>query len=413
MKYVHTFLVSLLLMTANSLHAQHDPVTVEELQEEIAELETKFEELKHGLSGFLLTGFTNLTYRQDLNDPGISKFEYAGFSPMFLWKISDNIFFESELHIEMKGGVHGGEIGHNVAANAGHEGSSYFDLGYANMAYITNSGITISAGKFLTPIGIYNERYHPTWINPLPVDPIGMGHGGFLPPAELGIQVRGGLQTGASKLTYGLYLSNGPVLNDGIINHEYAGKPVYSNFSDNNANKAFGARLSYLPLSNSSLEIGLSGQYSGKIGDRKSIYEEVDEMIYSGDINYYKLFSGVGLFRLSGQYTSIKVGDAFYRNSEEEILNGAPEFYTFENVSMFYYASVSLRLSQTNKPFLNNSEIIVRHERGLTPLEAKWHIDEERTLIGYTYWLHIRSALKLAGSLGESNVLYAQVALGF
>lgn len=421
MKLLKSVTLSLLLgLTLNLTYAQIDSTEIKELQERINQLDYKVEKEKSGTSTFLMTGFTNLTYHQDLNDPEISKFAHAGFSPVFIFKPAKKIFFEAELHIEMEGGVHGGEVGgggHGHGGSddeeAGHAGSTLFDLGYANMVYFLRPNVIFTAGKFLTPIGQFNERFHPTWINPLPINPLGMGHGGPLPAAELGIQVRGGLQAGKSKVTYVLYVSNGPILDEGKLNSGNAGKLVYSNFSDNNSNKAIGGRFSYLPFHNSSLELGLSGQYAGKTGDRGSRFEDVSAYIYAFDLNFIKSLSSLALLRVNGQYATVNVGDVDYQNTLDDILNGEPVLYTFENTSTYYYMSASLRPVQSSKTFIRNSEITFRYEAGSTPEGSKWHVKEERFLVGYTYWLHARTALKIATAFGESNVLYAQFAIGF
>lgn len=423
MKWIRSLsLIMLFIAFHENVNGQSDSVLIEELQQQVSQLEANLNKVKPGISSFLLTGFTNLTYHQDMDDKEVSKFDHAGFSPIMLWRPSDKIFFEAELHIEMEGGVHGGEIdgdhsgGHGHGGDeveAGHEGSTHIDLGYANMVYLIRPNIIFNAGKFLSPIGIYNERYHPTWINPLPVDPLGMGHGGPIPAAELGIQFRGGLQAGASKITYAVYMSNGPILNEGNNDNDSAGKLIYSNFSDNNANKAFGGRFSYLPFQNSSLEIGFSGQYAHKIGDRNTKYEDVNASIYAFDLTFIKNINSFGLIRMSGQYAAAQVGDAEYQNTLEEILNGAPVLYTFDNRSNYYYVSASLRPIQNSKKLIRNSEIVLRYEAGTTPENSKWHIDENRILIGYTYWLHARTAFKVATSIGDENVLYIQLALGF
>ena len=62
---------------------------------------------------------------------------------------------------------------------------------------------------------------------------------------------------------------------------------------------------------------------------------------------------------------------------------------------------------------MKKSEFIIRYEHGKTPELAKWHVNETNTIFGYTYWIHIRSALKIAYSMGKSNIIYAQFALGF
>ncbi len=393
---------------------------IEKLKEENKEQNKKINTNKPGKSTFLLTGFTNLSYHQNLENTDDSKFGHAGFSPITIWQPSERFLFETELHIEMEGGVHGGETGdghggHGSEDAESHEGSTFIDLGYANIAYFLNDYMTITAGKFLTPIGTFNERFHPSWINPLPISPLGSGHGGVLPTAELGIQVRGGLQTGISKISYALYVSNGPVLEDGNGDPERAGSPVYSNFSDNNRNKALGGRLSWLPIQNSTLEVGISGQWAKNIGDQGSNYENVGSQLIAGDISYLINSTSLkGVIRIIGQYTKLKVDDALYESDSSDIANGDSPFYTFDNTSTFYYGLISYRPSKSGKKFIRNTELVYRYDFGQTPIGSKWEFEDARSTFGLNYWIQARSVIKLAVSIGElSNIMYLQWALGF
>ena len=393
---------------------------IEKLKEENREQNKKINANKPGKSSFLFTGFSNLTYHQNLEDTDDSKFAHAGFSPITIWRPSERLMLETELHIEMEGGVHGGEAGdghggHGSENEAGHEGTTFIDLGYANMVYFLNDYMIITAGKFLTPIGTFNERFHPSWINPLPTSPLGMGHGSPLPVAELGIQIRGGLQTGISKLNYALYLSNGPVLEDGRGDPERAGSVVYSNFSDNNKNKALGGRLGWLPIHNSSLEIGISGQWAKNVGDEGSVYEKVGSQLVVGDISYLINSTSLkGVIRLTGQYSKLMVDDALYKSDSTDIAKGDSEFYTFDNTSTFYYGLISYRPSKSGKKFIRNIEFVYRYDFGQTPADSKWEFEDARSTFGLNYWIQARSAIKLAVSIGElSNIMYLQWALGF
>jgi hypothetical protein len=407
---------------------QNETEEIETIQEQIKEQNKKIEEIKPGNSSFLITGFTNVTYHLDLEAIEDSRFDHVGFSPIFLWKPSEKLFFEAELHIELEGGVHGGEVaddghghGHGGAgggsdqSGVSHAGSTHFDLGYANMVYFLNDYITITAGKFLTPIGLFNERFHPTWINPLPIDPLGVGHGGPLPSSEVGLQIRGGVQAGATKWNYSLYVSNGPIFEDGSGDPERAGTLVYSNFSDNNGNKALGGRLSWLPLINSTLEIGISGQFASKTGDKGTLYEDIGSQLLVGDLSYIINSTALkGYFRLIGQYSQLKVDDALFVNDSTEVANGEPSVYSFENETTFYYGIVSYRPSKSGSKFIRNSELVFRYDGGSTPEGSKWELEDSRYTVGYNYWLQARSALKCAVSIGDrENAFYVQWALGF
>jgi hypothetical protein len=93
-------------------------------------------------------------------------------------------------------------------ANGSYQGASTYGLNYAQADYIANRYVTVVAGRFLVPFGIYGERLAPNWIRvlqtmPLTV-PITSGTG-------LGGMVRGGFSLGSSKveLNYAGYYSAG------------------------------------------------------------------------------------------------------------------------------------------------------------------------------------------------------------
>ncbi len=59
-------------------------------------------------------------------------------------------------------------------------------LEYAQFDFFANRYVTVVAGRFLNPFGIFNERLHPTWIRKLQPEPLihdveaGSGNGGML-----------------------------------------------------------------------------------------------------------------------------------------------------------------------------------------------------------------------------------------
>jgi hypothetical protein len=79
------------------------------------------------------------------------------------------------------------------------------ELDYLQVDYIANPYVTITAGRFLTPFGIYNERLYPVWIRSLQEEPLifpigtGSSNGGML---------RGGFPLNAKvNLNYAAYFS--------------------------------------------------------------------------------------------------------------------------------------------------------------------------------------------------------------
>jgi hypothetical protein len=76
---------------------------------------------------------------------------------------------------------------------------------YAQIDYIASPYFTLTAGRFLTPFGIFNERLYPVWIRALQPDPL------ILPintaPSD-GAMFRGGFSVNASaNMNYAAYVS--------------------------------------------------------------------------------------------------------------------------------------------------------------------------------------------------------------
>src|SRR5690349_14898788 len=71
-----------------------------------------------------------------------------------------------------------------------YESAASYGLIYAQLDYIANRYVTVAAGRFTTPFGMYGERLAPNWIKALQVTPLtspvtsgsslgGMLRGGF------------------------------------------------------------------------------------------------------------------------------------------------------------------------------------------------------------------------------------------
>jgi hypothetical protein len=85
------------------------------------------------------------------------------------------------------------------------------EIDYLQLDYIANRYLTITAGRFLTPFGIYNERLYPIWIRslqPTPlIFPLGTG-------SSDGVMLRGGFSLNPKvNLNYATYFSALSTLN--------------------------------------------------------------------------------------------------------------------------------------------------------------------------------------------------------
>jgi hypothetical protein len=113
------------------------------------------------------------------------------------WLIEARGEFEGEFARRQRGGSYGGQVGK--------------ELNYLQLDYIATPYVTITAGRFLTPFGIYNERLYPIWIRSLQqtplIFPIGTG-------SSDGVMLRGGFPLISKiNLNYAAYFSTSSAVN--------------------------------------------------------------------------------------------------------------------------------------------------------------------------------------------------------
>ncbi|MCB9326437.1 MAG: hypothetical protein H6571_22050 [Lewinellaceae bacterium] len=343
---------------------------------QIQALSQKIDSYRPGTSGFLLRGYAHSGLQVTEE-----KFSFVGgsFNPLFIYKQSDKLLFESELELELVGG----EV--------------EFGVEYANMSYILNKSLTVRAGKFLVPFGIFVPNLHPAWINKFPGGPLGAGHDGIIPTNDIGIELRGGSYLGNLKLNYSIYAVNGSQLNDGVEEPEEAGVLHHAIFPDNNKGKTIGGRLGIFPMSNSSLELGFSGMY-GKVGAAGTKLEDVNALHFAFDMSYVTMISSLSsVLDFKAQYSSVKVDDAEYPDHENP-----GEFITFDNSSSTWFAQLSLRPALVDNNFIRNIEFAGRYSTLITPEGSEWEVDQTQLDLGINYWFDWRTVLKFSYRISGS-----------
>ena len=357
-------------------------------------LEQTLDELSPGLSSFHVSGFG---FTRFVNREGTDSTFTAALVPVFLWEINDQLLFESEIEFELA--VEDGESKTEV------------ELEYAHASYLFNDYITLGAGKFLTPFGLFPERLHPAWINKLPDGPLAFGHGGIAPFSSVGAYVRGGFPVGSAKFNYAFYLSNGPRLV--TDDEEEAGHLEFDNFGDINNNKAVGGRVGFLPIPQ--LELGTSFLFA-KVNPSGSGVGGADALILGADVSYVQEIDWLaGLVDVRFEYVRSEVDSVTY--DADGSLGFGP--LTFENDRTGLYAQVAYRPTKCDLKFLRDVEFVGRFDYLDLPSGAPGGNDHERWTAGVNYWLNPSSVIKIAyqytdeeGEPGEDAFL-AMFAVGF
>jgi hypothetical protein len=123
------------------------------------------------------------------------------FAPVLLVPLGDRWLIESR-------GEFSGEF---LPQNGRLSGQLEKEVDYAQVDYIANRFLTVTAGRFLTPFGIYNERLYPIWIRKLEnvpiIFPLGTG-------SSDGLMFRGGFALNSkANLNYAAYFSTLSTIN--------------------------------------------------------------------------------------------------------------------------------------------------------------------------------------------------------
>lgn len=179
----------------------------------------------------LITGYGTVGYGYQTQGAHENAF-FSSLSPIFLFQFQDRVLFEAELEFELEGGVT--ETG----------------LEYAQFDFIATDNLTFVGGKFLLPFGVFGDRLHPTWINKFSTAPPIYGHHvsqfgaePLLPIlSDLGVMVRGVVNTGRFNLGLNLYTVQGPST-ESDPTEEVPELEFLASSEDGNTNKMLGGRL--------------------------------------------------------------------------------------------------------------------------------------------------------------------------
>src|SRR5438034_8485484 len=304
----------------------------DELRQEVDTLKTQVKETFPGSTKFLVAGYgtAGFTARS-----GEDPFFDASFNALFLWKLSDRLFFEGEMELEFE------------------DEATTINLEVAQASYLLNDYITIGVGRFLTATNSFVERQHMNWVNKLPDKPLAV-YDGLFPESELGGQLRGVIPIGPTKLEYVAFVANAPDLITESDDFSEIGMLDFDNTSNFGGHVAVGGHVGFIPIPQ--LEIGYGIQRS-KVGPRD---RAVENILQSVDFNFVTDSAFLkGLINARAQWVWSHVGHFVYDPNGE--LGFGP--FTFNNNRNGGYAQLSYRPTRIDNDYVKNLEGVLRYDR--------------------------------------------------
>jgi hypothetical protein len=318
----------------------------------------------------------------------------ATFNPIFLWKLSDRLLFEGEMELELEGS----------------DTSTALEM--AQISYVLNDYVTIGAGKFLNPADYFVERQHMAWVNKLPDKPLAV-YDGLMPESLLGVQVRGGIPVGPTKIGYAFFAANAAALTTtpaDPANPIELGTLSFDNFDNSNGHISVGGRIGFYPIPE--LEVGYGFQTSA-VGPRGS---NIRALLQSADLSYVRDSEVLkGTVNLRGQWVWSDVDSFTYDASG----SGGFGPLTFNNKRNGGYAQLAYRPSKLENSIVKNLEPVVRYDM-INQKKTPVGFDERRLTVGLNYWIGPSAVVKVAyefdrqnGTGENGNAFFSQFALGF
>ena len=192
---------------------------------------------------------------------------FIDWEPMILYRPTDWILFEGVL-----------------SAGFGSTGTGT-DLSTADFQIFVNDYMTVVAGLYDQPFGDWYENQSPMWVNRFVTAPLPFGVEPVVPPGEIGVQLRGGMQFGklGQDFDYTVWGGNGPNYSSSVLGAAVSGPTSSANSQTNG--KSIGARFRVYPLpvdmAMGRLELGVS-TYNGKWANGNWLNS------WGVDFNYFK-----------------------------------------------------------------------------------------------------------------------------
>jgi mono/diheme cytochrome c family protein len=367
------------LNTASNLAAARAAATEGEMDELAKELEEAREEVKQltpGTTKSLLSGFASAGFvSRQHGDAAFS----ANFAPLFLWKLSDRLLFEGELDVTLE------------------DNDTEFDLKRAHITYLINDYVTFGAGRFLSPMNFLEDRLHQ--VTKLPDKPLPIQR--LLPESNVGLQLRGAVPIGETKLGYAFYVANAPAIE--TQNGVDQGRLQFDNFSNVDGHVAVGGRVGFYPIPQ--LEVGYGFQISGVGG----VSQGADALLHSVDLSYVRDSQLLkGTVNLLAQWAWSQVDSTIFD----------PATATFNNRRNGGYVQLAYRPTMMRNRIVSRLEPVVRYER-FNQKRTAAGFDEQRWSLGLNYWLGPSAVFKVAYQFDDrsdgqdQDAILAQFKVGY
>jgi len=341
-----------------------------------------------------LTIINTLEARYDLftHQQGAGLFDFRQFTPYFLYQFNKRILLSSELDFAQTG----------VA------------LGQAQADLFINDWLTMDIGYFRAPIGFWNERLVPPWINKLPDQPLVMRQ--VIPNGLTltGLQFRGGKYLFGSpvKMEYSVYAANGLGVPGAGHAPAWENLPLLVGTTANlNNGMAYGARLGFW-IPTYGINFGVSevanAPYFHHAGAVTSIWQP-----------YFNYHRGNWDFRFEyGQNyerTREFIGNSIERNGFYTQLAYRDYKSTRKHWQRLEYV---FRYSDARFRGINQSMVASNVSSFFTPIDAP--VDRNQYTIGVNYYLFPSTIFKIAYEINQElrynlndNILFMQFATNF
>src|SRR5262249_33143577 len=175
---------------------------------------------------------------------------------------------------------------------------------------------------------------------------------GLLPESLLGLQIRGGIPIGPTKLGYAFFVANAPSLNTTAANPSNpieVGTLEFDNFENFNNHPAVGGRLGFYPIPELELGYGFMFAAVGPPGT------DVNGLFHSVDLSYVREFERLkGTLNLHAQWVWSDIDRTTY-----DVGNGP---FTFSNNRDGGYAQVAYRPTRLENSIMKNLEAVFRYD---------------------------------------------------